>query len=271
MKKKTTLITTFIAVTLSLLWIFSFGWSIQDFFAGKTMANENKPTEAKAPKKEIEVKNNLTVVALGDSLTRGTGDEAGKGYVGFVTENLEQRLKPQKVTVYNLGINGQTSTNLLQQLAQPNVKNQISSADVILMTIGGNDLFQKGDTLYNLNMENVQQLQQQYLSNLEQIFSIIRQNNNQATVFILGLYNPFIDLDKSQTTNEIIRTWNYATEAVTGKYDKIVFVPTFDLFQLSVNDYLYSDHFHPNQAGYHLISDRLAPLIHWEKEVDDNG
>ena len=51
-----------------------------------------------------------------------------------------------------------------------------------------------------------------------------------------------------------------ATENVAGKFEKVVFVPTFDLFQLSVNDYLYSDHFHPNQAGYELISNRLAPL-----------
>lgn len=234
------------------------------------MANENKPIETKTTKKEVENANPMTIVALGDSLTRGTGDEAGKGYIGFVTENLENRLKPQKINVYNLGINGQTSSMLLKQLGQLNIKNQISEADVILMTIGGNDLFQKGETLYNLNIENVQQLQQQYLTNLEQIFTIIRENNAQATVFILGLYNPFIDLDKSEATNEIIRTWNYTTETVTGKFDKVVFVPTFDLFQLSVNDYLYSDHFHPNQAGYHLISDRLAPLIHWEKEADEN-
>ena len=55
---------------------------------------------------------------------------------------------------------------------------------------------------------------------------------------------------------------------LAGQFDKIVFVPTFDLFQLSVNDYLYSDQFHPNQAGYQLISDRLASLINWEKEVE---
>ena len=59
-------------------------------------------------------------------------------------------------------------------------------------------------------------------------------------------------------------------EMLTGKFENIVFVPTFDLFQLSVNDYLYSDQFHPNQAGYELISDRLAPLIKWEKEVEDD-
>ena len=41
----------------------------------------------------------MTVVALGDSLTRGTGDDTGKGYVGLVTENLKERLSPQEITV----------------------------------------------------------------------------------------------------------------------------------------------------------------------------
>ncbi len=31
----------------------------------------------------------LSIVALGDSLTRGTGDETGKGYVGYVVDELK--------------------------------------------------------------------------------------------------------------------------------------------------------------------------------------
>ena len=58
------------------------------------------------------------MLALGDSLTRGTGDETGQGYVGIVTEQLKEELDPREVTVYNLGINGQDSSQLLQQLGQ---------------------------------------------------------------------------------------------------------------------------------------------------------
>lgn len=268
MKKNTARITTVIASLLSLLWLFGFAWSIEDFYNGKAETIETKPVETE---KETDVTaKDLTVVALGDSLTRGTGDDAGMGYVGLVTEELKERLSPQKIQMYNLGINGQTSTDLLQQLGQQNIGHQIQDADVILMTIGGNDLFQQGETLIDLNLEKVQELQQTFITNLQQVFTIIRQQNPQATIFILGLYNPFIDLDESDTTNSVVRGWNYATETVTGQFKKIVFVPTFDLFQLSVNEYLYSDKFHPNHAGYQLISDRLAPLINWEKETRAN-
>ena len=138
----------------------------------------------------------MTVVALGDSLTRGTGDETGKGYVGLVTDNLKEQLSPQKIIVYNMGIKGQTSSELLQQMGQQQMGRQIQEADVVLMTIGGNDLFQQGETLENLELSQVQQLQTQYLANLQQIFTTIREHNDQTTVFVLGLYNPFIELGK---------------------------------------------------------------------------
>ena len=46
------------------------------------------------------------------------------------------------------------------------------------MTIGGNDLFQGGDILIDFSLEKIQQLQQQYLSNLEQIFTTLREHND---------------------------------------------------------------------------------------------
>jgi lysophospholipase L1-like esterase len=268
LKKNAARMTMIIAALLSFLWIFGLSWSIQDVYSGKSASTDKEPIQKVTEQTNTK---DLTVVALGDSLTRGTGDDSGKGYVGLVTKDLKKRLSPQEITIYNLGINGQTSSELLAQLGEPNIGRQIGEADVILMTIGGNDLFQQGETLFNLNLQRVQQLQQEYLTNLQQVFTTIRKSNQQATVFLLGLYNPFIELEDSEITNTIVREWNYATETVVGKFEQIVFVPTFDLFQLSVNDYLYSDHFHPNQAGYQLISNRLAPLINWEKEVDQDG
>jgi len=266
LKKSTIKITMLTAALLSLLWLFGFTWSIQDFYYEK--ADEIEGTIAADKDKETEQSQDaVQVVALGDSLTRGTGDVSGKGYVGLVTSQLKDDLNSQEMIVSNLGINGLTSSHLLQQIGQQNIGRQIGRADIILMTIGGNDLFQQGQTLFDMDLTKVEQLKTQYLANLEQIFTKIRRYNPEAPLFILGLYNPFIELDDSDVTNSVIRDWNYATETLAGQFNEIVFVPTFDLFQLSVNNYLYSDHFHPNQEGYRLISDRLAPLINWEKEA----
>ncbi len=58
---------------------------------------------------------------------------------------------------------------------------------------------------------------------------------------------------------------NGITKAVelSANYKQTVFVPTFDLFQLKVDDYLYTDKFHPNAKGYKLIAERVASLITW--------
>ena len=141
-------ISTIVAVLLTLLWIFGLAWTIQDSTFGK--AEEIKENTAPA---EMKQTTDITVLALGDSLTRGTGDETGQGYVGIVTEQLKEELDPREVTVYNLGINGQDSSQLLQQLGQKNIIRQVKEADVILMTIGGNDLFQGGDALLDFNLE----------------------------------------------------------------------------------------------------------------------
>lgn len=146
------------------------------------------------------------------------------------------------------------------------MKRQLHTADVILITIGGNDLFQQGQTLFDYDLTATSELQENYLENLNTIFKEINNVNDKAAILLIGLYNPFIELDEDFDTNRIVRDWNNETAEVVALYKNAIFVPTFDLFQLSVNDYLYSDKFHPNKAGYRLIADRVAPLIQWEDE-----
>ncbi len=61
------------------------------------------------------VKRNIAIVALGDSITYGTGDPLKKGYIGRFNERFE-RLKGTPLHIYNCGIPGYTTGNLLEQL-----------------------------------------------------------------------------------------------------------------------------------------------------------
>jgi lysophospholipase L1-like esterase len=232
------------------------GWVIKDhFFKAPPMAASKQistPTSVNT--------GNLQVVALGDSLTRGTGDPTGKGYVGYFIDNLKKQSK-QNIVLNNLGIKGLTSLQLADQLKQPEVQRQIRSADLVLMTIGGNDLFRGGENLTDLNFQNINQEEHSFNKNLNGILTQIRGLNKAAPIYFIGLYNPFIQLHDSGTTSKIVREWNYKSAEVSAHYAKVVFVPTFDLFQLKMNDYLYSDHFHPNKKGYQLIAARLQTLI----------
>ncbi|WP_409301075.1 SGNH/GDSL hydrolase family protein [Peribacillus sp. SCS-155] len=259
MQKNRVKVITIVSVCLAALWFFGFGWAVQDYY-GSSETGLTKKEPASQPKNK---ESDLTIVALGDSLTRGTGDETGKGYVGLVTQDVKQRYKGN-VIVHNLGINGQTSSQLMKQVKQAEVQRQLSSADTVLITIGGNDLFQQGRSLLEFEQENIMALQTQYLSNLKSIINDIRKANKEAAIFMVGLYNPFIELDDGAETSAVVREWNFQTAETLSAFPKTVLVPTFDLFQLSVDDYLYTDKFHPNKEGYRLISERVAPLITWE-------
>jgi lysophospholipase L1-like esterase len=249
---------TVISVLFCLLWLIGLGWAVQEYYAGKP---EKVPQATSVPQK-LENNKGLTIVAIGDSLTRGMGDETGKGYVGMLLDEVKNKTK-RKVQLTNLGINGQTSDQLRNQVQQTEVQRQIQKADVVLVTIGGNDLFRGGQGLTDFQTGNIAEIEKKYLDNLNFIFQQIRKNNSNANVFFIGLYNPFIDLDQGKEMSQVVRHWNYDSAEVSAGFPKIVFVPTFDLFELKVNDYLYSDKFHPNSKGYRLIAERVAALLTW--------
>jgi lysophospholipase L1-like esterase len=258
MNKKVIRLITFVSAFLCLLWLFGLGWTLNKYYA-------EKPDKIETVKKTADKKENkhkLKITALGDSLTKGIGDDKGKGYTGDIVDELKKRSKKQ-VNLVNLAISGQTSDQLKKQIQQPEIQRQIGTADTVLFTIGGNDLFRGGQGLIDYKTENILSIENKYLDNLRFILGQIRLINANANIFFIGLYNPFFNLSEGKDTSKIVRKWNYDSAEVSAEYPKVVFVPTFDLFELKVNDYLYSDKFHPNAKGYHLIAERTAALLTW--------
>jgi lysophospholipase L1-like esterase len=61
--------------------------------------------------------------------------------------------------------------------------------------------------------------------------------------------------------SEVVAKWNdYAFRLAKADGNATV-VPTYDLFEFSLNRYLSSDHFHPNAQGYERISDRIVQAL----------
>ena len=243
-----------------LLMVFGLGWTIQNQFFNKGDApGVIEKIEPVSEKRNDEGK---IVVALGDSLTRGTGDDKGKGYIGYLVEELEEK-SDEKITLHNFGVKGYRSEQLLNHVKQAEIQRQIRQADYILITIGGNDLFQGGQALLEMDKKKIVEARQAYIENLQALLKELKSLNDTAVIFHIGLYNPFIDLNDSAETTSIVRDWNYETSKLLDGNEQTIYVPTFDLFQLSVNDYLYSDKFHPNAEGYRLIAERVASLMTW--------
>lgn len=93
----------------------------------------------------------VTVVALGDSLTAGEGDDAGQGFVGRLTETIGANPGRAGSTLVNLGQSGWTSTMLVDgqdgvpaqlQQAVDSVREATAGAVVLApVLIGSNDLW----------------------------------------------------------------------------------------------------------------------------------
>ena len=74
------------------------------------------------------------VVGLGDSVPAGSAC-ACSDYVSLLARSLGE-----KVTSTNLAVPGQTSSGLLAQMASPQVRGALADADVIVVTVGANDV-----------------------------------------------------------------------------------------------------------------------------------
>ncbi|MGG1515040.1 GDSL-type esterase/lipase family protein [Paenibacillus oryzisoli] len=223
-----------------------------------------------APKKEsmIESASKLQIVALGDSLTAGTGDNTGQGYVGRVREKLEKDTGKPVYVLNNLAVPGYKTDQLLTLLTQQKTKDALAQANLILLTIGGNDIFQGGEGLFSdenqteFNPAAAAPRVAPALKKVEQILAAIGQANPKATVLYLGLYHPFLDLDPSREGSVIVQRWNDGIFQLVNKYPNMLVVPTYDLFEQNLIKYLSSaDHFHPNGDGYERIADRIEQIL----------
>lgn len=208
----------------------------------------------------------VRIVALGDSLAKGTGDDAGSGFVRRTVSLLQQQGTEAKL-VANLGINGQKTTAVLSSLNQAGVQHTLKQANLIMLSIGANDLFNGGEALGNLEQQapSATQLlksEPETAARLQKILNKIAEINPDAQIIYLGLYNPFGDLKELRVpANEAVTAWNTSVMDIVNEQQHMMLIPTFDLFQNNLSRYLSSDHFHPNGDGYEQIATRIVQSL----------
>jgi hypothetical protein len=121
-------------------------------------------------------RNTIAPLVVGDSLARGTGDESGLGIGGRLVDELKRRRIPTKNAV-NLAINGARTADLLQQLDSRNVRVLIGQANVIIVSIGGNDLW--GDNWRNVMPRDPEVVMDAVLDRMERVVKVVSLANPQ--------------------------------------------------------------------------------------------
>ncbi|WP_066256841.1 SGNH/GDSL hydrolase family protein [Neobacillus drentensis] len=206
----------------------------------------------------------LTVLSAGDSLTQGIGDSTNQGgYLPYLETMLEKEKGIKEVDFYNYGVKGNRTTQLLKRLKTPEMKAVIQKSDIVILTIGGNDIMKVvKDNIENLQLSTFTTEKESYQNHLTQIIEAIIQENPQAKVVLVGLYNPFSKwFSEIKELDEIVADWNKTGQAVIANYPIAYFVPIEDLFLNTNENLLFTDNFHPNDKGYELIAERLNKTL----------
>ncbi|CDO04484.1 spore germination lipase LipC [Oceanobacillus picturae] len=202
------------------------------------------------------------VTAIGDSLTQGVGatNEQG-GYVGILDRSINK--EEDLVAFDNLGIRGNRSDQLLSRLEDPEVVDSIHQSDIVLITIGANDIMQVvKENFTNLKMEDFDEARNSYEDRLRQIFSKIHDISPKSQIYLLGFYDPFSKYFREiKELSVIVEEWNGTSRKVTEELDNTMYIPTKDLFEGSEADLFSEDNFHPNDKGYKRIAKRVLEYL----------
>lgn len=164
-----------------------------------------------------------TIICFGDSLTYGTGAGAGMDYPSDLSRLIG---KP----VINAGVPGDTTAEALERLARDVLA---QSPDVVLITLGGNDL--KNGVAKDIAFEN-----------LKKIVESIQEQG--ARVIIGGLKFPLRDRGYGKAYKKL------ADETGASLIPNI-------LEGIFGNRDLMSDPIHPNAKGYQIMAERFQEAM----------
>ncbi|WLD91556.1 GDSL-type esterase/lipase family protein [Alkalihalobacillus sp. AL-G] len=203
--------------------------------------------------------NKLEYVALGDSLTLGTGTLIAPGFVPRYVESIQQTL--HKNVVKNVfAKNGATSKDILTALSRQNVQNAIQDADIITISAGGNDLVRAARSYISTKQtkffeEVFKECMKNISAILTKIFELKIAGKYPYIIRLIGLYNPFPFIvfsdDWVQAFNRYLNSF---------KENNIEVADVYPSFKKRGRKVLSIDGLHPNGKGYEIIANELIKL-----------
>ncbi|MBM4762033.1 SGNH/GDSL hydrolase family protein [Bacillus sp. B15-48] len=232
----------------------------QTLTSNQALAVKQTSIILKEPIPEAFIPRAVSIVAIGDSLTEGVGDNNEEGgYLSYLSRLLESKKSFSEIEVNNFGKKGHRTEQLFERLIEEEIRLAIMEADIVTITIGGNDVMKVvKENIFNLELDLFQKEITAYSERLTKIIETLRTINEDATIVLIGIYNPFSTwFSDIKEINLIVDEWNKVSHEVVDQYTKTLFVEINELFLDNSENMLYDDHFHPNDQAYEQIATRV--------------
>ncbi len=212
----------------------------------------------------------LNITAFGDSIAAGYGLENQEdNYLSLFSRNIGASLK-------NDAVSGYDSNDLLTFFSSGKADSDIENADIIIISIGGNDILHKNEEIVSVIKEaflhggdyfpeNINGIYTSFEENLNSVFSYILKINPSAAIIIQTLYNPALKqgyrislIDASKLIDKYIVRLNESIISVSEKYENVtVFDIADEMNSDASNFYNLNDtlDIHPTKKGHLTMSE----------------
>ncbi|VDG30770.1 ethanolamine utilization protein EutQ [Lactobacillus sp.] [Lactiplantibacillus mudanjiangensis] len=205
-------------------------WGLNHVLHPSSSSESTSSSKTASQTTKTSHKQKISLVAVGDSLTEGVGDETEGGYVGQIKDILTKK-QNLKVSTTNAGKSGDRSDQILARINKSKtLQKKIAAADVLTVTVGGNDLLQtlEGALTSNNTAKNnttVAKAQTTYAAKLTKLFNKLRQLNPNASMFVFSIYNPiYVNFPNVTAISKYVSQWNDQTQTTLGNYKKAYFM-----------------------------------------------
>ena len=196
----------------------------------------------------------FAITIFGDSIVFGRGNAKDGGWVGRLKKEFE--VKDYYNVVYNLGIPGDTSTNLLKRFdpeCKPRIKfHRKGDRHILIIGIGIND----SRLINNLPETNPKK----FAENIQKLIQKAKKLTKEIVLIGLTPVNDEIARDYEGTffSNERVKQYNDIIKSNCKKSD-VLFI---DVFKKIDQKYL-DDGLHPNSKGYQKMYEIIKKLINF--------
>jgi len=210
----------------------------------------------------------VNIVAIGDSLTQGVGDQTDQGgYVGILERTMDSGEHDLAIHFSNYGKRGNRTDQMLDRLEDEEIQADIKKADIILITIGANDIMQVvKENFTDITLDLFTEERTHFEDRLREIITTIHDLNGSAEIYLLGIYNPFeMYFEEIEELNIIVNEWNETSIQITNEFEEATFVPIQDIFDHASTNLFSDDNFHPNTTGYHRMAERVFEYLTKER------